>query len=157
MILNNMGKIANDEWLKTSELRNNVVLDAFIIMPNHVHGIIVITGKDTGRGVSHTPQLTEFNSHNQGIVNTFLRSPSKTIGAIIRGYKSSVTKKINELYLEQGVCNTPQRVFNPPPQVWQRNYYEHIIRDERSYQNISNYILNNPGKWDGDKFYTHQK
>ena len=171
MILNDAGKIANDEWLKTPELRKNVELDAFIVMPNHIHLIILINRRgvlntplndpnsgvsnmpsknnDTGTGVLNTP-LNNPNSPNDdlntgvlntGVYNTPLRSPSQSIGAIVRGYKSSVTKQINILR----DCNECL--------VWQRNYHEHIIRNEQSYQTISNYIINNPSKWNDDKFY----
>jgi REP element-mobilizing transposase RayT len=68
-----------------------------------------------------------------------LRSPSKTVGAIVRGYKSSVTKQINKL--QDGL------------RVWHRNYYDIIIRDETSFDNISNYIINNPAKWEEDRFF----
>ena len=67
-------------------------------------------------------------------------SPSKNLGAIIRGYKSAVTKQINELRDMLGVP------------IWQRNYYEHIIRSERAYKTIYRYIINNPQKWMADKF-----
>ena len=132
MILNDAGQIAFNEWMKTPDIRSNVQLDAFVVMPNHIHGIIIIT--DVGRGVSHTPNDETCQYHNQGICDTPLRSPSNTVGAIVRGYKSAVTKQIGY-------------------SVWQRNYHEHIIRNEKSYQYIANYIINNPSNWDKDKFY----
>ena len=134
-VIINVGKIVHDAWLKTPELRPNVELDVFVVMPNHIHGIIVITKND--RDVSTTPE-------SKGIFNTprLFKSQSQTIGAIVRGYKSSVTKKINTLHHCDDFV------------VWQRNYHEHIIRNERSYQNISNYIINNPEKWNDDKFFT---
>ena len=116
MILNDVGIIAYNKWWKTTELRKNVELDAFVVMPNHIHGIITINstgGIDemnaNGRGVLHTPNQIQnekgvcstpkimgaSNTHNEkGVCNTPLRprSPSQTIGAIVRGYKSSVTK-----------------------------------------------------------------
>ncbi len=104
MILNKFGKIARDVWLKTKEIRTNVELDEFIIMPNHIHGIIIITEHLNGGGeLQFAPTKTEF------------KSPSNTLGAIIRGYKSAVTKKIN-------IINK-----TPGKPVWQRNYYERII------------------------------
>lgn len=121
MILNEWGKIAHSEWLKTSELRPNVQLGAFVVMPNHVHGIIQITR----RGELNSPPL-----------NSPLRSPSQTIGAIIRGYKSAVTRQL-------GLNGN----------LWQRNYYESIIRDEISRQNITDYIIRNPENWMDDQFY----
>jgi REP element-mobilizing transposase RayT len=70
------------------------------------------------------------------------------VGAIVRGYKSAVTKQINALpldVLQQHSCLSTT--------IWQRNYYEHIIRDEASFQRISDYILRNPMKWYEDKFF----
>jgi REP element-mobilizing transposase RayT len=120
-------------------------LDSFVIMPNHIHGIIIINNQmvDTGRGVSHTPIFNPSSNNNQGVCNTPLRSPSNTIGAIVRGYKSAVTKQINIL----GSGKYKQSSI-----VWQRSFYEHIIRNDESYQNISNYIVNNPSKWLEDRY-----
>jgi putative transposase len=163
MILNEYGQIAFNEWMKTTEIRTNVELGDFVVMPNHFHGIVRIFG----RGVSHTPQLDtpKCNSGvsnsgvsnsgvsnsgvsnsgecnpgglHSGVCDTPLRSPSQTIGAIVRGYKSSVTKQLGLLGFNQ--------------KLWQRNYHEHIIRDEQSYINISDYIKNNPANWDNDSF-----
>ena len=154
MILNDVGIIAYNKWWKTTELRKNVELDAFVVMPNHIHGIIIINSSGgfnemnaNGRGVLHTPnqiqnEMGVCNTPDEkGVCNTPLRprSPSQTIGAIVRGYKSSVTKQIKP---EWGLKT-----------LWQRNYYEHIIRNEQSYQIISEYIINNPLIWLLDKFY----
>ena len=160
MVLNDVGKIAYNEWYKTCNIRSNVQLDAFVVMPNHIHGIIVIT--DDGRGVSHTPTnaphtpinelpinelpinelpINELPNGNSGVCDTPLRSPSNTVGAIVRGYKSAVTKQLNQL----GFTHS----------IWQRNYHEIIIRNEQSYQYIANYIVNNPEKWGNDRFYTN--
>jgi len=135
MVLNEMGQIAYDEWLKTSVLRKNVQLDVFVIMPNHIHGIIMFHG----RGELHSP-INNQHMNIPGECNSPLRGPSDNIGAIVRGYKSSVTKRLN--------------LLNFGYAVWQRNYWEHIIRDEKLYQTISNYIIVNPSKWADDKFYT---
>lgn len=149
MILNKYGQIAYNEWMKTPEIRPNVKLHEFVVMPNHIHGIIQLL--DIGRGELHSPDDNELHSpddklhspdDNRGVCKTPLRGPSQTIGAIVRGYKSSVTKQINLL-----------RAFDTPIKLWQRNYHDHIIRNEQSYQRISEYIKNNPAKWDDDKFY----
>lgn len=152
MICNELGEIAYREWMKTAELRPQIELDAFMVMPNHIHGILKINEMDmdtlhspnnTGdnMGECNSPNNTgECNSpNNMGECNSPLRSPSNTIGAIIRGYKSSVTKQFGLMGFDE--------------KLWQRNYYEHIIRDEQSYQIISEYIINNPKKWADDKFY----
>ena len=167
MILNDFGTIAYNEWLNTPNIRKNVELDVFVIMPNHMHGIVILTRRgelhspdnesshNLGRGELHSPDNElphnlgrgECNSpdnelpHNliRGECNSPLRGTSNTIGAIVRGYKSSVTKQLN--------------LLNIGCVVWQRNYYEHIIRNEQQYQRISDYIIDNPAKWKDDKFY----
>jgi len=283
MVLNEYGRIALEEWIKTTTIRPNVELREFVIMPNHIHAIIRFIGEgeshspngkvelrtpenltdafntpqpssctclnDQRRGESHSPnenenlcapiergecnlnqqrgecnsnqqrgecnsnqqrgecnsnqqrgecnsnqqkgecnsnqqrgecnsnqqrgecnsnqqrgecnsnqqkgecnsnqqrgecnlnqQRGECNSNQQtGECNSPLRGPSQTVGAVVRGYKSAVTKKLNELGIG---CA-----------VWQRNYYEHIIRNEQSYINIAEYIIKNPAKWQEDRFY----
>ena len=124
MIHNRFGEIAHNEWIKTAEIRDNVEILEFVIMPNHMHGIILLEG-----AYGNTPLQAKF------------QSPSKTIGAIVRGYKGTVTKQINVLRQMPGVP------------VWQRNYYEHIIRNEISYHRIAEYIINNPLKWQDDRFH----
>ena len=129
--LNEYGRIAEREWIKTSEIRPNIHLDVFVIMPNHIHGIIQINKIGNRRGTTHRAPTVE----------QFGKPTSNTIPTIIRGYKSSVTKQINILRNK------------PDVPVWQRNYYEHIIRDEKSYYKISEYIKTNPLKWHDDKYY----
>ena len=135
MILNKYGIIAEKKWLKTSEMRPNIHLDVFVIMPNHMHGIIEITNR---RGTMHRALTT---THRAPAVEQFAKPMSNTIPTIIRGYKSSITKQINVLRNQPGVP------------VWQRNYYEHIIRNEKYHYQISEYIQNNPLKWENDKYY----
>lgn len=120
MILNNFGEIAYNAWIDTKDKRQNIKLHNFIIIPNHMHAIIEIK-----------EQLNNMNKNNPV-------SQSNTLGAIIRGYKSSVSSQL-------------KNHFNHP--IWQRNYYEHIIRNEQSYQMISEYIQNNPVLWEQDRFY----
>ncbi len=132
--LNHFGQIAHDYWLKTPEIRPNIKLGEFIIMPNHMHGIIFIStlNKYDSKSDNCNSKLGECNSP--------LRGSSQTVGAIVRGYKSSVTKQLGIMGLHE--------------KIWQRNYYEHIIRHDQSHQIISNYIINNPSKWENDKFCT---
>ncbi|PSR53426.1 hypothetical protein AHMF7605_07735 [Adhaeribacter arboris] len=142
-VLSEYGQIAFNEWVRTPVKRSNVALDVFVIMPNHLHGIVIIN--DTGE--SHSPILDDMawnkiqlQFNNKGECDSPLRSLSNTVGAIVRGYKWVVTKQINLLCSGQI--------------IWQRNYYEHIIRNEQAYQTISEYIMNNPAKWEEDKFFS---
>ena len=130
MILGEYGRVAVEEWFKTKELRPYVELveDEFVVMPNHIHGIIWITGND-GRGTARrAPTLERFGSPTAGSLPT-----------IVRAYKSAVTKRINIL---RGT---------PGESVFQRNYYEHIIGTEREYERIAEYIANNPLNWSRDE------
>ncbi|NQV17320.1 MAG: transposase [Armatimonadetes bacterium] len=146
MLLNEFGNIARNEWIETPKIRPNIELGEFIIMPNHIHGIIWI--KDNlsksvlggGEGKVDSKGVLQYAPTTIPTVPTFT-SPSKTIGAIIRGYKSSVTKQINIIRKLPGFA------------VWQRNYYEHIIRNERDLNNITQYIKFNPSNWDKDDLY----
>ncbi len=132
MILNENGRIVSAEWIKTAEIRNEIELDQWVVMPNHFHGIMVINGmgNDIGRG-------------NRLVAPTNGPQP-RSIGAVMAGFKSSVTKQINEM------CRTPGE------KVWQRNYWEHIIRNDVEFKRIQQYIQNNPQKWDSDKMYINQ-
>jgi putative transposase len=134
MILNDAGKIAQQCWAEIPAHFPNVVLHEFIVMPNHIHGILEIVGAN-----NYSPDNQSFDtrlSDNRAKNISPLRSPSQTIGSVVRGFKIVVTK-----WLRQNT-NTNN--------VWQRNYYEHIICDEKSHITISEYIINNPSNWDND-------
>lgn len=119
--LNEAGRIVEDTWLATPTIRQNVSLDEHIVMPNYLHGIVSIDwnirfdGRVARRGV--------------------LQSPSQTVGAIIRGFEGSATKRINAMR------------ETPGQPVWQRNYYEHVIRDADDLDRIRRYIRGNPARW----------
>ena len=128
MVLNPLGQAIQEEWLRTVIIRPYVELDEYIVMPNHVHGIIMV--KEHGRGTMHrAPTIERFGKPVSGSLPT-----------IVRGFKSASTKRINRL---RGT---------PGQHVWQRNYYEHIIRDERSLNRIRQYIFNNPQQWHVDRY-----
>ena len=151
MMLNEFGKIAIDEWLKTAEIRKTVILHDYIVMPNHFHGIIEITNmRDDVEALRATP-LQETTSlpvirpySRTDVKNEYMSSISPKCGelaTIVRAFKSAVTKQINELRNTRG------------EKLWQRDYWENIIRNEQSYQYIANYIINNPKKWENDRFF----
>jgi len=143
MVLNELGKIVEEEWLRTKEIRNNVDLDYYVIMPNHMHGNIIINS----RGELNSPKKINLTSNNESgriqyaPANDKFKSPSQSLGAIIRGFKSAVTKRIRDF------------TGDPEIKIWQRNYYEHIIRNDFDLQNIRNYIELNPLKWELDEYY----
>ncbi len=134
MWLNVLGRIASAYWAEIPHHFPNVTLDAFVVMPNHIHGIVIVTspiGVD-GVGAQHAAPL-----HGPQPVPHVNVVPG-SLGVIVRSFKSAVTKRIGTL---RTIVGTP---------VWQRNYYEHIIRNERSLNHIREYILNNPLQWEID-------
>ena len=149
MILNRLGKIADECWLEIPKHFPNVILHEYVVMPNHVHGIIELVNDDNVVGVENFQPLQH---HNESQRNEFQKMIPRSIGSIVKGFKIGVTKwfRINEdVYVGDGNFQPQQS----QRKLWQRNYYEHIIRNEQSYQTISDYIINNPVKWKGDKFY----
>jgi REP element-mobilizing transposase RayT len=124
-------RILDKEWLNTGRIRQNVILDKFVVMPNHLHGIIVIT-----HGVGAYCDVGAYG--NTPLQNRF-KSPSKTIGVIIRGFKSTTTRQINLFHNTPGIP------------IWQRNYYDHVIRNEEEMNKIREYIKNNPLEWSFDR------
>jgi len=138
MILNGHGNIIHDEWNRTADIRNNVELDEFVIMPNHIHGIIVIKNDDNVGEYGIVGATGPVAPTNGPIVHAQKRLLPNSLGSIIGQFKSVVTKKIRKMGL--------------PDLKWQRNYYEHIIRDENELNRIRKYIIENPLKWSDDKY-----
>ena len=124
IVLNDMGKFVEREWMISSEIRQEIQLDAFVVMPNHMHGIVVICDHNPVGATGRSP----LHSHHRTL-------PPKSLGSFVAGFKSSITKKINQLRA------------TPGQPVWQRNYYEHVIRNEIDLEEIREYIQNNPLKW----------
>jgi putative transposase len=143
MQLSNVGVIADLLWHEIKNHAKNVNLGQFVVMPNHIHGILVLTGDgddgdggdvETGHALSLRPAPSPPPTIGQ---QRFQNIGKNSVSSIIGGYKSAVTKNANRLGLKFG---------------WQPLFYEHIIRDEKAFQNISHYILNNPFNWVEDRF-----
>jgi REP element-mobilizing transposase RayT len=145
MVLNEWGQIAYDELIKTVKLRENVEINEYIIMPNHIHCIIEISS------IKKPDELPHQNDNRMSEI-----SPKYgELGTIIRAYKSAVSYQIHH---RRGVAS--QRPYNDieqhpniikqRPTIWQRNYYEHIIRTDDDYHRIAQYIRNNPQNWSSD-------
>ncbi|MBP9725884.1 MAG: transposase [Gammaproteobacteria bacterium] len=130
MHLNSLGKIVQDEWLKSFEIRKELAMDAYTIMPNHLHGIVFISHQD--------------NQNNPPLKNK-RGARHQSIGSFIIGFKSAVTRRIRDN------DDIPQGC------VWQRNYHEHIIRCEKSLKKIREYTINNPSLWQQDSLFVQHK
>ncbi len=129
ILLNDNGKIVEKLWMDIPDTYKNIKLHSYIIMPNHFHGNIEIVG------AVHEPPLHNF-------VQSDVKSRRQMlIPKIVGKFKMQTSKQINILRNTVGKS------------VWQRNYYDHIIRNEESYNKITEYIENNPSKWEFDKYY----
>ena len=124
--LNVLGKITVREWLKTFKIRKNIQLDGYVIMPNHFHGIIILT--DCKGTMNRALDYESFGKPIPGSIPT-----------IVRMFKSAVTREIKRL---------DYPFFYS---IWQRNYYEHIIHNENKLNCIRKYIQENPLRWQYDK------
>jgi REP element-mobilizing transposase RayT len=168
MVLSELGKIVEPEWLKTIEMRPdmNLHMGEYVVMPNHFHAIISIginkyntgafggvvggaIGGAVGRDARHrvstdvTNVTNEPNNNNipksiDGIYKNKFGPQSKNLASILRGFKSGVT--------------TYARINNINFD-WQPRFHDHIIRNNESFERISKYIVNNPANWKDDKFY----
>ena len=126
MVINRIGQIVADEWWKTPVLRPNIELDEFVVMPNHFHGIVaIVEGRGTAR---RAPTPERFGTPVSGSLPT-----------IVRSFKSAVTSHVNTL---RGI---------PGASPWQRNYHEHVIRNENDLHRIREYIQTNPLRWELDR------
>lgn len=145
MILNNAGKMVQTTWNDLPIYYNGIAIDAFQIMPNHIHGIIYITDVfavgAVGAGPRACPACPQQNQGQpQGVAPTKL-----SLSDCVHRFKTMTTKR----YIDGIKINAWQSING---KLWQRNYFEHIIRNENSMDKIREYISNNPLQWDSDEF-----
>lgn len=139
MVLNEAGNIVYWEWYRSEEIRREVTLDAFVIMPNHIHGIVIIQqpaanpiAEDVGTSDRSSLRGRQYGSAAGG-------TGKRTLSAMMAGFKSSATTRINQLRQTPGIA------------VWQDRYHDRIIRGERELQAIRTYIECNPANWAADE------
>ncbi len=157
MVLNEVGTIILEEWNQTRELRPNVVLDAFVIMPNHIHAIIVLVnsnestntvlvnpGESTNVGARRVSPLQDNDSNNsrpqENPTSTMPKGTAKgSLGAIVGSIKAAASKRVNQARGVQGLT------------IWQRGFHDRIIRNEAELERTRKYIENNTANWATDK------
>ena len=167
MYLNDAGKMVESEWTQLPIRFPNIALHEYVVMPNHFHAIIEIVGatlvvaqrpkqntQHSEQDTQHSEQDTQHSEQDtqqgqqQGIAPMCeTLSTKKTLGDMVGAFQSITTVE----YIH-GVKEYQWKRFSK--KLWQRNYWEHIIRNERAYQNISNYIRNNPANWKDDTFFS---
>lgn len=141
MIVSPAGAIAHVLWYEIKNHVKNIDLGEFVVMPNHVHGILLLDGPN-GRAVAcndpTVPGSQEFSPLSKNEHMAAISPKPNTVSSIIRSYKSAVTRYCHQLGL---------------PMAWQARFHDHIIRNNESYLRISAYIKNNPANWQEDKFH----
>ena len=199
MKLSDFGEIVFQEWFRSFEIRDELILHQFILMPNHLHAIVEIQNKNRGKmmdggttvvGDTTVGDTTDGDTtvvggttvggttvggttvggttvethgraslrsddqrdddHQSRDINRHppVRLPT-SISSFIAGFKSAVNSKIDD-FLDEKQSEIPK--YNRNNHFFQPNYHDHIIRNEMEYNNISNYIINNPSNWNKDKF-----
>ncbi|MFZ5392042.1 MAG: transposase [Patescibacteria group bacterium] len=154
MVLNKYGKIIEQYWFDLPNHYPNIILDEFVVMPNHVHMIISIVGAGSPRPSTVLPRpsmnqnairnIKPIHQINDNCVRGEETSPLRkirkiTLGNIVAYFKYQTTKQINKI-----LCNIGHK-------IWQRNYFERIIRNERELNKTREYIQNNPYNWPNDR------
>ena len=134
MVLNEMGQIVQDEFFKSFEIRKELYLGAFVLMPDHLHAIVILDRNDVRISETCHPYETF----------TLQRSP-QSISSFVACFKASTIRRIDDWIEKRGIA---MGKFNRRNPLWQANYHDHIIRDEYEYRAIVDYIADNPAKWD---------
>jgi putative transposase len=173
MILSDFGNIIETEWYKSFDIRKELFLDEFIMMPNHLHTIVEINNRDVNdttdneNATDDDDDRNAVDTHGRAYLqpsqppqspqppddtnlpikrNPPIRLP-KSISSFIAGFKSAVNTKIDD-YIDEKLLKIPK--YNRNNHFFQPNYHDHIIRNEGEYQRIKNYIINNPANWGKD-------
>ena len=142
MGLSELGSIIHNEWLNSQLIRKNIRLDQFVVMPNHIHGIVEIIDH---KGIDHVAGIDNGIDRNQSLQrqnpNIHQYGPqSNNLFAIIRGFKGATTKQINQ-YIGNSEGGS----------IWQSRFYDRIINTDVELENVKEYIRNNPIHWNDDR------
>lgn len=145
MRLGALGEIVLEEWHRSSEIRKEIRLDAFFIMPNHIHGIVWIQHEHSVDDNVRTPDGVDgVGAHGRApLQDSDLIRPARSLGSFVAGFKSAITKRINE---SRGT---------PGQAVWQRNFHDRVVRVEQELEKTRQYIVDNPLKWHLDEENRH--
>ncbi len=172
MILSDFGKIVNGEWNKSFEMRVELFCDEYMIMPNHLHAIVIINKFDNnnntenldgddivethGRASLRADNIiradnvtNEIKKINKSDAKSIFKRKPKSISSFVAGFKSATNTKIDD-FIDTNNLDIPK--YNKNNHFWQTNYNDRVIRNKKEYYRIKQYIINNPAKWDNDKF-----
>ena len=144
MVLSDAGLIVHDYWLEIPKYNPQVSLGEFVVMPNHVHGILGIEGVEgVALSLDDAINPAEGSDDVKTAPNEFLArlsSKSGSLSRVIGGYKSACSRMIQSV--------------NTEPFAWQPRFHDLIIRDQQAFKNIERYILDNPARWNQDDYFS---
>jgi putative transposase len=140
LTLSDAGQIAAERWFVLPDHHPNIELDAFVVMPNHIHGIIIIVGTTQSEASQLYRQtdkacLVPTEKSRQRVL-------SGSLSAIIGSYKSSVTRQVRS------------NLNQPYLTLWQGRFHDHLIRNKDDLNRIREYVISNPARWEEDRFFT---
>ena len=145
VILNNVGNMIKKWWFELPNKFDKIENDVFIVMPNHIHGIILMFDSDisiVGADLCVCPDNNILGEH----IGSPLQNNNRSLSKIIQWFKTMTTNEYIRNVKEYNWEKFEKR-------LWQRNYYEHIIRNQKSFNKIGEYIYNNPAKWKHDELF----
>ena len=133
MTLSRLGEVADEEWRHIAQARINGELDRYVIMPNHLHGLFTITDMPEGDFGQSGKNTRAKQPHGY---------PAGSVGAIISHYKAAVSRRARSESIGRS------------HHIWQRSYYDHVVRNEKSLNETRRYIIENPARWQDDRLYS---
>jgi REP element-mobilizing transposase RayT len=135
MVLNEAGRVAEEEWRKSATLRKGLVLDEFVVMPNHVHGLVRLDGRgfDASNPSASNPSASSPSASRPHPPAQFGKPVAGSLGVFVGAYKAAVSRNLGR-----------RGLMHQAPAVWHRNYWDVIVQDEKALANIRNYIRFNP-------------
>ena len=143
MILNDFGRIVEEQWLKSFEIRDEFYLDIWVLMPNHLHAIVTIDS-------TYENFLSYVDEYENFKRSKIPARPNNSISSFIAGFKSVTTSRIDDLIDEKRLLVNK---FNRRNRLWQINYHDRVIRNKSEYYAKRNYIESNPAKWREDQYF----
>lgn len=147
MFLSDFGVLVKSEWEQSFEIRPELFLDEYVIMPNHIHAIIILKKSDDSVAVETHGRVS---LPARASLTLYPQRKPKSISSFIAGFKSRVNTVINN-YIDENELDIPK--YNRSNRFFQPNYYDHIINNAQSLENIRNYIVNNPLNWKNDDLF----
>lgn len=141
-LISETGKIIEEEWLKSFEIRKELSCDSYVIMPNHIHAILRITVETHGGAsaiIINDSDISDNKTHHRASLRGVAYREPKSISSFVAGFKSVTTTQINKLR-------------NTKSSIWQTRFHDHVIRDYEEHRKIAGYIETNIQKWHADRF-----